>query len=202
MTTSSNPFAPPKADLSAPVVPPGGFYALQAGPLLVVAKGAPLPDICMKCGTKEDLTRKLRTFMYTPPWVYFLVFINLLVCMIVALIVRKTGKLSVPLCRDCASRWTWAAVSWGLSIVWLIFGSVFAIMFMVSDLHPAVGLFILVTAIGAPIAANYVLLRPRTIISPKVTNEHIHLRGVDPEATIAVLRASGITPVPGAVLRG
>jgi|SRR5271155_2464363 len=75
---------------------PRGVYA--AGNLVVVRRGSILPARCVKCGnTPTDPWPKISFSWHHPG--YYLFIITPLIYVIVALIVRKTIKLSIPLCK-------------------------------------------------------------------------------------------------------
>lgn len=73
------------------------------GKILVVGKGAPLPELCFKCGgtPTKHLNRKLT---WHHPAIYLTILVNLIVYVIVALIVRKTEKVRIPVCAACNGR--------------------------------------------------------------------------------------------------
>lgn len=72
----------------------------QDGKKMVVLKGSPLPDLCFKCGAPPVKTLK-KTLTWHHPLIYIAILPGLLVYVLIALCVRKTAKVGIPLCRDC-----------------------------------------------------------------------------------------------------
>src|SRR5438445_9109093 len=96
---SRNPYASPReagynpgqAVFNAPFA---GLWA--QGDLLVMHKLAPLPDICLKSNLPS--TRRLkRSLSWHHPGYYFFILLHILIYIIVALIVRKSATIYVPL---------------------------------------------------------------------------------------------------------
>ncbi len=86
-----------------PVAPPTERIHRQPaifrdGGRLVVEPGASLPDRCVKCnGPAEGYTKKLNLSWHHPA-IYLIVLVGVLIYVIVALIVRKTARVNIPLC--------------------------------------------------------------------------------------------------------
>lgn len=97
--SASNPYAPPEAELRAPVVMGGSGGVWRDGPLLVAVKNATLPDRCVKCNRPTPLKIE-RTYYWHPPVWYLLILLNWLIYAIVAAAVRKKAVLEVGLCED------------------------------------------------------------------------------------------------------
>ncbi len=199
-----NPYAPPRTDVEAPPSAgrAGGFLAQRVGADLLIEKNAPLPPICVKCTRKDDLTRRAKTFIWTPPWVYILIFVNLIVLIIVALIVRKKGALDLPLCRRCNARWRNGQIWAGLSVLALIALIVVGIMLGAGLNEPwliAAGLF---AGVMAAVFINILVVRPRVLRAKKIDDRLITLTGVHPDAMSAIVEAArGATaPVPAPAL--
>lgn len=100
----SNPYAAPLA----PAIPPPMPYAVpqvpyfRDGKLLVVRDGTALPMVCIRTNqpvTEKDW-RKTKTLIWTPPWVYALIIVNLLIAAIVATIIQKKAKVTYSLGRE------------------------------------------------------------------------------------------------------
>ncbi|HJZ85540.1 MAG TPA: hypothetical protein VKN99_10235 [Polyangia bacterium] len=191
-----NPYAPPQTDVEAPPSAgrAGGFLAQRLGADLVVEKNAPLPPICVKCARRDDLTRRAKTFIWTPPWVYILIFVNLLVLIIVALIVRKRGALALPLCRLCNARWRNGQIWAGLSVLGLIALIVGGIVLGAGLKEPwlmAAGLF---AGVMAAVFINILVVRPRLLRAKKVDDRLITLTGLHPDAVSAIVEAARGAP--------
>lgn len=88
---------PPRPELHQ--VPAGASFWLE-GKDLVIRQGAPqLPASCVKCGqpAQNRITSKL---YWHSPWLYLAILANLLIYAVIALVVRKTITLEVPLCGE------------------------------------------------------------------------------------------------------
>lgn len=93
------------------VTMPGGLW--RKGKMLVMAREAQLPDRCVHCNTTADLRRVKRSLYWHHPAVYVTLLVGLLVYVILALVLRKTAKIEVSICRAHAARRRWRiAISW------------------------------------------------------------------------------------------
>ena len=112
-----NPYAAPVTDLSTPRAPDEtGVW--RDGVLLVMSKGAELPDRCLKCNEPANGWSLKRNLSWHPQWYYLLFLISPILYIIVALIVRKTAKTRIPLCpRHRGRRRRIIALAWTLSLV-------------------------------------------------------------------------------------
>ncbi len=70
------------------------------------AEDEDVPDLCMQCGAPAAVYRE-RTFSWYPSWVYLLLLAGLLPFIIVALVLTKKKRLSVPLCHAHRNHWAW-----------------------------------------------------------------------------------------------
>jgi hypothetical protein len=102
-----NPYAAPETPVSAfPVSNDTGEVrgVWRDGKTLVMAKIAELPNRCVKCNAPATTLLK-RSLSWHNPLLYMMVFFpGLLFYIIVALIVRKTAKVYVPLCQEHRSQ--------------------------------------------------------------------------------------------------
>jgi len=99
----------------------------QDGNLLVLSKGAQLPDRCIKCNLPANDFRLERKLSWHPPIWFVTVFISPLIYVIVALCVRHTAKIEVGLCEEHRRRRSRAIASAWIAILGgfgLIFGGV------------------------------------------------------------------------------
>lgn len=95
----------------------------QDGKQMVILKDSPLPDKCFKCGAPPVKVVK-KTLTWHHPLIYLAILPGLLIYIIVALCVRMTAKVGIPLCRDCKrARTRKLALTWlgSLSGLGLIF---------------------------------------------------------------------------------
>jgi hypothetical protein len=108
---------------SAPVV-------REEGELLLVSPGARLADVCVKCGAREGIVRRLEVMRYRPLWPAVGLALSLCVCWYVASLILtallpfdfwktlvglvcfaifwrgwRHAALSLPLCKACDARW-------------------------------------------------------------------------------------------------
>ncbi|HYX71090.1 MAG TPA: zinc ribbon domain-containing protein [Terriglobales bacterium] len=102
----------------AAVAPAAITGARRVGQQFVVPRaGAPLPPNCVKCGRPTQDTMN-KTFGWHNPVLYLIVLISPIIYVIVALIVRKTCKLNVPVCEEHRS--SYKTQRWGGGILMLI----------------------------------------------------------------------------------
>lgn len=75
----------------------------RQGKIVVVQKNVPLPQRCIKCGATP--AKQLRKVLYWHhPAVYLAILPGILIYVILALVLRKTIILVLPLCRECNGR--------------------------------------------------------------------------------------------------
>jgi len=75
---------------------PQGAWA--QGDLLIASHSAVLPAFCVKCGRPAQPKLMRRMSSWHQPWLYFLILVGVLIYAIVALILRKSMTLHLPLC--------------------------------------------------------------------------------------------------------
>jgi hypothetical protein len=93
----------------------------REGDVVVIEKGAVLPDRCVSCGAPSGSSRLRQRYYWHHPALYILAFGALLVYAIVASIVRKSATLEVGLCPDHQARRRRAiAIGWGFGLVGLL----------------------------------------------------------------------------------
>lgn len=93
-----NPYAPPMAELdNTPRLATAGD-GWRDGSLLVVPKGAELPDRCLKCNAPAQGYRFVRTLSWLSP-VWIILLLSPLLYIIVYLILRKRGRVAAGLCQ-------------------------------------------------------------------------------------------------------
>jgi hypothetical protein len=77
-----------------------------------------LPPFCVKCGQPASGNPIVKRFSWHHPAVYLLILVALLIYVIVALIVRKTIRVGVPLCAQHAQRRSlWITLAWVLPLI-------------------------------------------------------------------------------------
>jgi hypothetical protein len=86
--------------------------------IVPVMQPAVLPPFCVKCGAPANGKPVVKTFSWHHPALYLVILVGLLIYVIVALIVRKSVKLSVPLCaRHAQKRSTAVTLSWVIPLI-------------------------------------------------------------------------------------
>lgn len=200
MTMQPNPYGPPPNPYAAPnpygapaAVPygayaPAGFQAWPEGRDLAIQKEAPLPGVCMKCGSHDAPNRRNQQFVWTPPWVFIFFLISPIIGAIIMVFVQKKGRLLLPLCTPCNDRWKAGAWMLGLSVLWLIIGLISGIALSANDL-PEVGVPLLVSGIIFFIV-GIVMAQGRFLRASKVDERMITLRDVNQVAYQAILNAA------------
>jgi MFS family permease len=170
-----NPYAPPKADLSFGPDPESNGVWRDAA-LLVMTKKASLPDRCLKCNEPADGWTLKRKLMWHPQYWYLLIFFNLIIYAIVAMIVRHTAVVMVPLCADHRRRRRRAiAVGWLLSIAGIV-----AFILGVAIGEQYSGLIALGASILFLVGLIYGLVGAQTAVPHKIDKRFVWLKKVHP----------------------
>src|SRR5262249_21825817 len=108
-------------------VPPG----CQAGAL---------PPQCIKCGARANGKPVVKTFYWHHPALYLVILAGVLIYAIVAIVVRKSIKVAVPLCAEHAKRRSIA-----VTLAWVLPLIGFADIFVLSQLNVNGGIIALLT---------------------------------------------------------
>lgn len=103
-----NPYAPPRSNIQSTIERPMGqmFAAAgvwRTGDLLVMQKGAVLPNRCLVCNQPASVQLPKKLYWHTP-WLYLLFLLNALIYIIAALITRKKAEVVLPLCTAHAEK--------------------------------------------------------------------------------------------------
>jgi hypothetical protein len=176
-----NPYASPQeAGYYAPQLAPVPSFAglWRQGNLLVMHKNAPLPDVCLK--SNQPATRRLkRNLSWHHPALYLVILLHLFIYIIVALIMRKTAKIYIPLTEDWFQRRrqrmmvAWIAVLLSL----LLFG-----LGASAVDREAWGAWAIILALLLFLAAAIYGIVACRLVSPKrMTDNYIWLKGVHPD---------------------
>jgi len=125
-TEALNPYAPPQSNLQSTVeTPPGRMFGMsndagagvwRTGDLLVMQKGASLPNRCLVCNQPASVQFPRKMYWHHP-WVYLMILPGILIYAIVAMIVRKRADVVLPLCTEHAEKRKRAATIGTLLIV-------------------------------------------------------------------------------------
>jgi hypothetical protein len=177
-----NPYASPQEPgaLMAELVGPGSPFAglWRQGNLLVMHKQAPLPDICLKSNLPSQRRLKRRLAWHSPA-LYLLIFLHVFIYIIVAMIVRKSATINIPLTQEWYSRrHRRMAFSWG-AIGLCVFVAGMCISAM--DQHPIAPLAFIASVLAAIGFAIYGLYSCQLVGARRMTDDYIWLKGVHPE---------------------
>ena len=102
---------------------PATYAIIRDGNRLIVPNPprkqmVPLPPPCAKCGAPANGKPVNKTFSWHHPALYLLVLAGVLVYLLVAVIVRKSMRMSVPLCaRHAQRRSTAVTLAWVIPLV-------------------------------------------------------------------------------------
>lgn len=84
-------------------------------------KAAVLPPVCVKCGATANGKPVNKVFYWHHPGLYLVILAGLFIYAIVAVIVRKSIRISVPLCAQHAQRRSTAiTLAWGLPLIGIV----------------------------------------------------------------------------------
>jgi hypothetical protein len=166
-------YVPPQSGASAPFA---GLW--RQGNQLVMHKLAPLPDICLK--SNQPATRRLkRKLSWHHPAVYLAILAHLLIYVIVALVIRKTATIHIPLTEEWfAIRRRRMLFSWGAILLSMM---LFAVSVSVIDREAWAPLVLIVSLLLFLAAAIYGLLSCRLVWPKRMTDDYIWLKGVHQE---------------------
>lgn len=147
---------------------------------LLVPKKAVLPKICVKTGTTEGLREVKKTLYYYAPWVYILLFLNVIIFAIVASIIRKDGSV-----KFYVSRPVWEKRNRNLLITWLMIlfflACIFSPIFLENLVrhNEEVTLYLVIGGIlGIFVAIIYGVFSTRIVYPSKIDDQNMWLNGV------------------------
>lgn len=135
-----------------------GYAAHLDGKALVLSHDAPLPDVCLKCGSHDGITRREVVFSWSPVWVRYLVFC--LIGVLLQLLMRVRASFIVPLCAPCHARWSHARYATVGSIVALVAALVAATL--LQETHPDAR-FLGPGMFAFAVLVHFAFVRPRTL---------------------------------------
>lgn len=109
------------------------------------ADGAEFPRLCVRCGADADLDRR-NTFSWMPGWVNVLILAGLAPWLIVVALMRKTMRVTLPVCHRHRNHWLNRRLYVGLGLfLWVVAAVAAAVMAdkILRDAAPAVvGFFV------------------------------------------------------------
>jgi hypothetical protein len=195
LTAGQSPFAAghnPFAESQNPYAAPreAGYYPAQAmwnapfaglwaeGDLLVMHKLAPLPEICVK--SNLPATRRLkRSLSWHHPGYYLFVLLHFLIYIVVALMVRKSATIYIPLTEEwIARRRRRMLIAWGMILSCIV---MFCVAIPYVDQQPW-ALFLMIAAVPLALgAAIWGLIMCRMVWPKRITDQYVWLKGVHPD---------------------
>ncbi|NLF73070.1 MAG: hypothetical protein GX575_28880 [Candidatus Anammoximicrobium sp.] len=179
MSSSENPYAPPLSEpivYDAQIVEGQGLW--RKGNILVMWKGAQLPERCVK--SNQPTQRRLKRSLYWHhPAIYLSVLISIWIYVILALVLRKSAIIYIGLSdawfarRHRAMFIGWLLALTGLALFGLSFHSLVR-----SDAFP----WLLVASPLVFLAgAVYGLLAARMVAPQRISHDYVWLKGVHPD---------------------
>jgi hypothetical protein len=194
MAVEPNPYSPPVHQEDAPPpVPSGGPSTFVDVPI-----GGRLPDVCLKCGSREDIGARLQTFVWSPgasaknAMLWGALF-GAAGAAIANARVQRTATLEIPLCHQCNVKWQNGPYWVGGALGFLLFG-LLVLSVSKPGLYGIFG-FLAVFLVLTFLAVNY---RNKHILGAVfIDDEKVRLSGVSPiavERLEAIARAPAETP--------
>jgi hypothetical protein len=167
---AENPYAPPKADLS-----PAANAELEGlwrdRRLLVMNREARLPPTCVKCGDPE-VRRLKKTLYWHHPAVYLALIVNVLIYAVLALVLRKSAKIEVPLCRRHNHR---RSMMLAVGATLCVAGAGGCTAAVARE-----DAFLLWSVLGAVVGAIVMILGERVVWPKKIDERRLWLHGAGP----------------------
>jgi hypothetical protein len=150
----------------------------RSGNLLVMRKGAQIPDRCIKTNQLANGKRFKAVLYWHPPDIYLLILLGLLVYVIVAIVVRKKAVVYVGVTEETLQKRRRAILwSWGVGIAGIIL--FFSALSLQSE--SAMGVLILLSLIlmlGGLIGG---IVKATLVNVDRIEGEYVWIRGVTKE---------------------
>jgi len=147
----------------------GGAEAWQSGDAVVTLIGGALPVRCVKCNGAVTGQHLPRTLYWHSEWVYILL-LSPLIYLIVSMSVRKSARVSVPICEEHRQRRRIAiGVSWLLVAIGI--GSLIAAIAIES------GVLGIISVVGFIAAVILGLWKGTLVSAKKIDAQHVWVRG-------------------------
>lgn len=162
---------------------------------LLVDKKAILPKICVKTGQTQGLVEVKRDLTYTPPWVYILLLVNLIVCIIVALITQKKGKITYYVHYTIwEQRKRNILITWAIMLVSI--AAIFAPIFLEHRIRSEIaGMLVIAGFVGILVAIFYGVFATRIVYPNKIDKENMWLKGIEPRVMQTMVQATQQPPL-------
>ena len=169
---SPNPYAPPQVEDDGRA--PGPITAnawVEGKDLVTLIHGVELPERCIKCNAPTPGSRMKKTFYWHTPLLFLLIFVNLLIFIIFAVIVRKKAALTLSLCaRHLKRRSKIRRIGAGILVFGLLLG--------IAIRGPA-GVTVAVLSILTGIIT--MIMASRTLVPRKIDKMQARFRGIHPD---------------------
>jgi len=150
----------------------------RSGNLLVIRKGAPLPDRCIKTNQPANGKRFRATLYWHHPAIYLLILLNLLIYVIIATALRKTAIVYVGVTEETLQKRR-RAILWG----WVVGIAGIILFFSALSLQSGLtmGILILLSLVlmlGGLIGG---IAKATLVKVDRIEDEYIWIRGVTNE---------------------
>lgn len=132
-----NPTAPPHPNRADVSELEDFFDAFYMGKLQYGGQGAlTLPPRCIACGVDASQTKpRTKKLIWTPPWIYIIVLLNLLVGAVLGLALQKKLIVNYRHCPSCYKK----RIVWQLIALGLFLGGAALLFFGIIEEKPPVG---------------------------------------------------------------
>ena len=170
-----NPYVAPESAVSTlPPLTHGEDQVWRRGKYLIFRKGASLPERCIKTNVPVQGPGLRRKVTWHHPAVFLALLANVIVYVIIALCMRKTAKVELPVSKSANRKRQLAVAITSLGIV----GSFAAFIYgMVKDI-PELGSLGVLGLLGFAI---YGVIFARFVVARKITDDFVWLTGVSRE---------------------
>jgi hypothetical protein len=161
-----------------------GYTARLDGDVLVLSHDAPLPAVCMKCGTHDDILRRYVVFSWSPAWVRYLVVCG--IGLFLRLLMRVRASLVIPLCPRCNARWSAARAATVGGVALLVGAVIGARVLGPNDLSRG----LVLAAIAALVLVRLLFVRPRVLQVHHLDENAISFSGTNAVAAKEIVEGS------------
>ena len=156
---------------------------------LIIQDGAVLPPRCIKTNQEFAPNTKTTKLTYITPWVYLLIFVNVLVLLVVYLIVRKRVEITYSISNEARQKiWLKTGITVTVGVAMTLLGFVVTV-------HPSkdVAIYgILLIICGIIVALVGAALSNTVSLRKSVNKEEYILKGCCPEFIDQIRRESGL----------
>jgi hypothetical protein len=172
MNTPRNPYAPPSASLESNTpIDHSGSECWRHNKVMIIERDSEFPPRCIKCNEETDQPG-ITVKVYWHHWaIYLLILVSVPIYVIVALIVRKTAKVTPFMCAVHRRKrmigkvliYSTLLISFGMLIAGL------------NDMPALLGLSFLLLLIGILVGVRMA----RTVYAKKIDDRYVQLKGCD-----------------------